>query len=119
MNDYERMNETRIDKRVFGDIMNRLFNVELEDTQDNVSTRTKKNIQKFNTTLENELNSHGETMWGLFNAVTYFENHIRVKEDKKEESIFMGSAYRHMNMTFETIMEYINKHTAKSVLITQ
>lgn len=32
--------------------------------------------------LESELNSHGQTLWGLFNAVTWKTNHQDAKDGK-------------------------------------
>jgi hypothetical protein len=114
MEDYSRMAESKISKPIFEKVIKLLFDVDkLEINSSDVSTRKKNQLTQFNNVLESELNSHGNSLWGLFNSVTYFENHIRVNEDKKNDSIFIGGGNKVMNSTFDSIMEFINKNTVK------
>lgn len=120
MTDYEKMTEHKIDKPIFERVLKNLFDVtDVNTNAADVSTRKKNSLQTFNTVLESELASHGETLWGLFNAVTYYENHIGVKEEKKLERIMIGGAGRTMNLTFNDIMAHIEKHERILVPINQ
>jgi len=116
MNDYERMLEFKIEehKPIIGKVLDRLFDFNpIEQKVEALSTRKKNQLQQFDAVLDSELKSHGPTLWGLFNAVTYFENHVGVKDDKKLDRIMLGSAGRTMNATFNDIMAYIDANSVK------
>jgi phage/plasmid-like protein (TIGR03299 family) len=97
MDNYKRMADTKIStvvtKRVIADLFG--FNEEDfdKDTKD-FSTKKVNDMAKFSQILESELSSHGQTLWGLFNAVTWKTNHQDVKENKGLENVMVGSGYR-------------------------
>jgi hypothetical protein len=53
-------------------------------------------------------------MWGLFNAVTFFENHER--KNKGEKTVMLGTSYSNMNNSYNAIMNWIDSRTAKTIL---
>jgi len=84
---------TAVTKRVIAD----LFKFTEEDFDRGIndfSTKKVNDIAKFSEILESELNSHGQTLWGLFNAVTWKTNHQDVKGDKGLENVMVGTGYR-------------------------
>jgi phage/plasmid-like protein (TIGR03299 family) len=97
MDNYKRMADTKINtavtKRVIADLFKFSEDDFDKDTKD-FSTKKVNDLSKFNDILESELNSHGQTLWGLFNAVTWKTNHQDVKENKGLENVMVGSGYR-------------------------
>jgi phage/plasmid-like protein (TIGR03299 family) len=97
MDNYKRMADVKIStavtKRVIADLFG--FNDEDfdKDTKD-FSSKKLNDLAKFKRILDSELSSHGQTLWGLFNAVTWKTNHQDVKKDKSLENVMVGSGYR-------------------------
>jgi len=119
MNSYEKMTQHEIEVPLFENIMKKLFNIESTDiTAKDVSTQKKNQIAEFNKVYAKEITSHGDSLWGLFNAVTYFENHVRVKPEKQLDHIFIGGSSNKMLLTYNEIMSFIeSKETPKKVLV--
>jgi phage/plasmid-like protein (TIGR03299 family) len=123
IDNFARMAEKPIDKTLFGDIVQKLFDVKLEAKTDEVSTRKANQVRAFNQVVQSELASHGETLWGLFNAVTFYTNHIETKasngEQKKSavENVMCGSGYDKNAVAFDLIMNHVEKHTATLVTV--
>lgn len=120
MEDYKRMTDHKIDLSLFGDIVQKLFKVELNASSKDVSTRTKNKVTSFKNVIESELASHGETLWGLFNGVTYFTNHIETKGknlSERKEHLISGGGYTKNLMTFNEIMAFIDNKSKKNILV--
>jgi hypothetical protein len=95
-------------KKVIAD----LFNFPEEDFDKDVkdfSARKIKDISKFKEILESELNSHGQTLWGLFNAVTWKTNHQDAKQDKSLENVMVGAGYSKNLKAYNTIVDSLPK----------
>ena len=116
MLNFEKMTDHKIQKPIFEKIVNKLFNVKLDVKVDQISTRKNNMLNEFNTIVASEVDSHGETLWGLFNAVTYWTNHVT---SKNENDIMLGSGYQKNLTTYNEIMAWIDDNTAKSVLVTK
>jgi len=97
MDNYKRMADTKINTAVTKRVIADLFGFNEEDfdkeTKD-FSTKKINDISKFKEILDSELSSHGQTLWGLFNAVTWKTNHQDVKDNKSLENVMVGSGYR-------------------------
>ncbi len=120
MEDFKRMTEHKIDLTLFGDIVAKLFKVELNTSSKEVSTRTKNNINTFKSVMDKELASHGETLWGLFNGVTYFTNHSETagkSESEKKDHLLFGGGYSKNLMTYNEIMKFIKSKTKSIVSV--
>jgi phage/plasmid-like protein (TIGR03299 family) len=97
MDNYKRMADTKISSVVTKRVVADLFKFLEEDFDKDVkdfSTKKVNDLSKFNQILESELKSHGSTLWGLFNAVTWKTNHQDVKGDKGLENVMVGTGYR-------------------------
>lgn len=117
MDSYKRMTEHKIDKSLFGDIVNKLFKVELTADKKEVSTKKLNIITDFKNTMESEIASHGETLWGMFNGVTYFTNHVEGRNknaDQKKEHLMLGGGHRKNLITYNEIMKFIDSRTQKT-----
>jgi hypothetical protein len=97
MDNYKRMADTKISTAVTKRVIADLFKFAEEDfdkeTKD-FSTKKINDISKFKEILDSELSSHGQTLWGLFNAVTWKTNHQDVKEGKGLENVMIGTGYK-------------------------
>jgi phage/plasmid-like protein (TIGR03299 family) len=97
MDNYKRMADAKISNAVTKRVIADLFKFSEDDFDKDVkdfSTKKVNDIAKFSRILESELSSHGQTLWGLFNAVTWKTNHQDVKEEKGLENVMVGSGYR-------------------------
>jgi phage/plasmid-like protein (TIGR03299 family) len=97
MDNYKRMADTKINTAVTKRVIADLFKFSEDDFDKDTkefSTKKVNDLSKFNDILESELSSHGQTLWGLFNAVTWKTNHQDVKENKGLENVMVGSGYR-------------------------
>ncbi len=74
---------------------------------EDLSKKTKKSIEKMELLYEcidNETRCKGNTLYGLFNGVTYFTtHHLKAvnRENGKDESLLVGSAYNMNQKAFE------------------
>ncbi len=114
---YERMTDFNIDKPIFAETIHNLFKEDVNVKEKEISTRKKNQMKEFNNVLDKELESHGKSLWGLFNAVTYYTNHIKPKKSEKDEYIMVGEGARLNLMTYESILNYMDskKRTLVSV----
>ena len=97
MDNYKRMADTKINNTVTKRVIADLFSFSEEDFDKSLkdfSTKKINELSKFNDILESEIHSHGATLWGLFNAVTWKTNHQDVKDNKSLENVMVGSGYR-------------------------
>jgi phage/plasmid-like protein (TIGR03299 family) len=97
MDNYKRMADTKISTAVTKRVIADLFGFEDDDFEKETkqfSTKKINDISKFKNILDSELASHGQTLWGLFNAVTWKTNHQDAKEGKSLENVMVGSGYR-------------------------
>jgi len=112
MDNFKRMADHKIEKPIFENVMNRLFNVDIDSSTEKVGTRKLNVMKSFNNTLEKELDSHGDTLWGLFNAVTYQTNHIEGGSD--DYNVMVGSGYRKNLATYNEIMKWVEDNSVKT-----
>jgi phage/plasmid-like protein (TIGR03299 family) len=115
MDNYKRMADTKISiavsKRVIGDLFN--FNEEdFDKDTDGFSTKKVNDLSKFKEILDSELNSHGHTLWGLFNAVTWKTNHQDVKQNRSLENVMVGSGYKKNLSAYRIIVDSLPKSVA-------
>ena len=97
MDNYKRMADVKINNAVTKRVIADLFSFAEDDFDKDVkdfSTKKVNDLAKFNEILQSELSSHGQTLWGLFNAVTWKTNHQDSKQGKSLENVMVGSGYR-------------------------
>lgn len=59
-------------------LITELFGVDPNDKEEDLSTRKQNQIQAFSRDVLKETSEKGKTVWGLFNAVTYYTNHTTI-----------------------------------------
>jgi hypothetical protein len=114
MDTYKKMSEIQVTKPIISEIIEKLFNVKETTTINDISTRKVNQLKRFNDCLVNELESHGATVWGLFNAVTYYTNHKEFANGKSVENLMIGQGYK-KNLTAFNILENFTNSNKKLV----
>jgi hypothetical protein len=83
--------------------MHNVFKVDMNTKESDVSTRKKNQISDFEKALERETSEKGGTLWGLFNAVTYYTNHMEKSDD---HHLMFGGGYKKNLTAFNIIEKY-------------
>lgn len=108
MERFKRFTEVVIDKTILERVISNVFGVDgLNVKESEISTRKKNQISDFETALNKETTSKGGTLWGLFNAVTYYTNHLE-KGKADEHHLMFGSGYKKNLKAFNIIDQYEN-----------
>lgn len=89
----------------------KLFLVDTTEKLTNIPTRTKNNIESFADALDTEIKLEGATVWGLFNAVTRYTNHVAAPQKDKENYLMNGAGAKMNNLAFNELMQYIEKNS--------
>lgn len=126
MENFKRMTYKKIEKPLFERLVKELFDVDLNTTKKDLSGRKANQIEAFSQAVEKETNRHGgKTLWSLFNAVTYYTNHVETLDSKgkikrsAEENVMTGSGRQKNGIAFDVIMNWIDERTHEPVLITK
>jgi hypothetical protein len=85
-------------------------------TAKEISTRRKNQIVQFADAYEIERQLEGDTVWGLFNAVTRYTNHMASTSDR-DQFLMTGTGHTINNNSYETIMDWLKERTAYNDLI--
>lgn len=110
METYQKMADKKITNNAIKMVVADLFDFKPEDFENPVedfSTRKVNDIAKFKEIMDAEFASHGETLWGLFNAVTWKTNHADVKRNNQVENVMVGSGYKKNNSAFKILSELV------------
>lgn len=72
-----------------------------------ISTRKVNILTSLRSDIESEIKAKGDTIWGLFNGVTFNANHTRVvknRENSRNESILIGNGNKMMNEAYDYLL---------------
>lgn len=81
------------------DLVTYLLNKE-DLPEEMMGKRKLKHIAEMNTVIKSEMATKGENLWGLFNGITYYANHLKqhpTRDNGQIESILAGGANTMMN----------------------
>lgn len=111
MVNFKRMSEVTLRDEMIEKVIRKIFNVTGDTKQNDISTRKSNIISSFADALDTEINLEGKTVWGLFNAVTRYTNHIAAPNNPsaKKDYIMTGTGYRLSNLTYEMLMQEIGE----------
>jgi phage/plasmid-like protein (TIGR03299 family) len=110
MDTFKRMSEVKVSNKAIKLVVADLFDFKPEDFDNPVedfSTRKINDIGRFKEIMDAEFNSHGATLWGLFNAVTWKTNHVDTKRNNQLENVMVGSGYKKNNNAFRILSELV------------
>ena len=105
MDTFKRFNDVNIDRTILERVMANVFKVDMNTKESQVGTRKKNQISDFEKALERETSEKGGTLWGLFNAVTYYTNHMEKSDD---HHLMFGGGYKKNLTAFNIIEKYEN-----------
>jgi phage/plasmid-like protein (TIGR03299 family) len=111
---FKRMAEIPTNDNVVKAVLNSMFKVDVNKAGiDDISTRKNNQMHQFAQAYDIERQLEGDTLWGLFNAVTRYTNHMVSprEEDKKTEYLMTGTGYDINNSSYDTIMSWILNNT--------
>lgn len=117
MHKFKVMADKPISEEIFAKVMAKCFKADLNVKSSEVSTRRKNTLTAVAGAVDKELALEGETLWGLFNGITRFTNHIATSKENKENYVMSGAGYETNLVAFNTIMDWIDSKTATSVLV--
>ena len=94
-----KMSTTNVPEKIDDDFLFEIIGGHLE------STRSTNRLNNLKAAMSTEYNAHGETAYGLFNAVTRFTNHMTTYKDidSKRKALMFGSGARINQRAFDLI----------------
>ena len=110
---FKAMQATTIKDEAVDRTVRSLFGIGLDTMQDDISTRKRNQVETFSDNLVTEINTHGKTMWSLFNAVTRYTNHeiAPQEEDAKNNFLMNGGGFKMSNLGYAEIMKFVDANT--------
>ena len=119
MENFKKMADLELKDEVVERVIKKLFEVDPSVKQVDVSTRKKNQIEAFAGALKTEIALEGSTVWGLFNGITRYTNHVlkHSDESKKMDSLMDGTGYKISNMGFDEIMQWVNENTHQGYVV--
>jgi hypothetical protein len=110
---FKAMQSTDIKDEAIDRTVRAMFSIGLDANQDDISTRKRNQVETFSNNLITEINTHGKTMWSLFNAVTRYTNHEQnfSSEDAKNNYLMNGGGFKLSNTAYAEIMKFVDANT--------
>lgn len=110
---FKAMQATTIKDEAVDRTVRSLFGIGLDTMQDDISTRKRNQVETFSNNLVTEINTHGKTMWSLFNAVTRYTNHeIAPQEESAKNNFLMnGGGFKMSNIGYAEVMKFVDANT--------
>jgi hypothetical protein len=110
---FKAMQSTDIKDEAIDKTVRALFSIGLDTIQDDISTRKRNQVETFSNNLVTEINTHGKTMWSLFNAVTRYTNHEAspIDDDAKNNYLMNGGGFKLNNIGYNEIMKFVDANT--------
>jgi len=107
MENFKIMASTPLKDAMIERVIKKIFAVEPITPTKDVSTQKKNQIQSFATSLQTEIGLEGANVWGLFNAVTRYTNHVAAPYKGKDEYLMVGSGYKMSNLTYDILADML------------
>ena len=98
-------------KKMAADLIGMLTKVDMEMNpaqRAEMSTRSRNIIEGLEMSINREMKEKGDTMWGLFNGITYYANHVKShpkRDNGAMESILVGTGAQMMTKAQHIITE--------------
>jgi hypothetical protein len=103
---FEKMAAIPLQDSMVEGVIRKIFAVEPAMLSKDIATSKRKRIELFANSLETEVKLEGGTVWGLFNAVTRYTNHVAAPINKSEY-LMSGAGYKMSNMTYDMLVDLI------------
>ena len=94
------------------------FDGSLDAPEDSISTRKSNQVKSFADSLVTEVNTHGKSLWSLFNAVTRYTNHVSAPkdDDAKQNYLMNGGGYRLSNIGYNEVLRMTDENALAEFL---
>ena len=86
------------------EVTERVRNAIFAVTGDEISTRKQNLLNKFDYAVSHETAEKGNSLWGLFNGVTYYTNHLETA-NKDERHLMYGQGYKKNAKAFNILQK--------------
>lgn len=118
MDNFSRMADIKLTEGIVASVMERIIHKGFGIApNEEVKTRRKNQLITLSDAMQVEVRDQGETLWGLFNGVTRYTNHVAAPKDKKEEYVMDGAGYDLNLVAFDEVMAWVEKNTAKQYVV--
>lgn len=115
MGDFRRMASVEMEEKHMIRTIADVFGLKVKTSADlqalvpgeNISTRKANVMGIFANVMKKELASHGNSVWGLFNSVTYYTNHILPKKKESLDYVMDGAGAETNSRVFASLMEMV------------
>lgn len=107
MNNFKVMADTPLKDAMIERVIRKVFEVDANTRTKDISTIKKNQIESFARALDTEIKLEGANVWGLFNAVTRYTNHISAPSKGKDEYLMVGGGFKMSNMTYDTLADML------------
>jgi phage/plasmid-like protein (TIGR03299 family) len=104
---FKHMADTQLKDEMIERVLRKVFSVEANTNTKDISTIKKNQIESFAGALQTEISLEGANVWGLFNAVTRYTNHISAPKRGKDEYLMTGGGYKMSNLTYDTLCDML------------
>ena len=98
-------------------VFNQVLGVKKGATIDDVSTQKKNKAELFSKAFRMEMEEKGATLWGLFNAVTRYTNHMDRTGGKDLNYLMSGGGYKKNLDAYNTITKWLNEPTRSLIAV--
>lgn len=109
--DMIRMSDLPLSQGAFASVIKACF--DLDVTQ---SGNDDKKAVALSRAIDKEIQLEGPTLWGLFNGITRYTNHVAPAKDR-DSYLMVGAGYETNLLAFNTIMEWIDARTEKAPVL--
>lgn len=109
---FRQWTDIKLPQGIIDDLIMYLLNtdrVPTDEEKGEISTRKLGIFKDIQESIAKEITEKGDNLWGLFNGVTYYANHVRVtknRENARQESVLIGTGNRIMTQALDKIEKY-------------
>ena len=113
MGNFKKMADIELKDEMVERVIRKLFTIDAHTDKKDVSSRKLNQVTAFADALQTEINLEGKTIWGLFNAVTRYTNHVAAPKDENDKLHYLvsGGGYRINNLAFDEVMKFVTDNT--------
>lgn len=73
---YQNLAKTEVNDEIIARLMAKIFKIEKYESKEQLSTRKENQMKQMISSIYTEFKLEGENLWGLFNGVTRYTNHV-------------------------------------------
>lgn len=124
MENFKRMADKPLKDEIFAKIIKACFETDVNAPESDLSTRKTNQLKQVAGAIETEIKLEGATLWGLFNGITRYTNHVATvskgkpaTEAEKNEYVMTGGGYKTNLVAFDTIMKWIEENSEAPALV--